>query len=181
MTRRLLALCLLTILMACDADDIVSRRYACRFVFSYEHHSTSLLFAAAKSAGTYVYVTTTGDGKTAVRHVYVTSNDSKTPREDNIISTDKENYASYQLGASNSVGLIIGLTNFNGLWAYDRCCPNCSNLQPLDFTGNRQQVGCQKCGRTYELETGNIISGNDGEALMRYYCSFDGSLLRAWN
>lgn len=181
MTRRLLALCLLAMLMACEADDIVSRRYMCHFVFSYEQHSTSLLFAAARSAGTYVYVTTSGDGRTATRHIYVTSNDGKTPREDNIISTDKENYTTFQLGASNDIGLIIGLTNFNGLWAYDRCCPNCESLQPLNFTGNRQQVMCSRCQRTYDLETGGIVDGDNGNALFRYFCSFDGSLLRAWN
>ena len=181
MTKRLLAFCLLAILMACDADDIVSRRYPCFFVFSYEQHSTSLLFAAARSAGTYVYVTASGDGKTTARHVYVTSNDGKTPREDNIIGTDKENYTSFLLGASNDIGLFVGMTNFNGLWAYDRSCPNCSNLQPLDFTGNRQQVMCSRCQRTYDLETGSIVSGDNGNALMRYFCSFDGSLLRVWN
>lgn len=182
--KKLLAaiLCVLLIaLIACKADEIVSRSNLCRFVFNYDLHPTSLLFAAARNAGYYVFVTTEGDGKTTVRHVYVTSNDGKTPREDNIISTDRENYSSYQLGANNSIGLIIGMTNFNGLWAYDRSCPNCISLKALEWTGNRQQVICNKCQRTYDLETGNIISGEAGESLMRYFCSFDGSLLRAWN
>ena len=109
------------------------------------------------------------------------SNDGKTPQEDNIISTDLENYSSYVLGASNSIGLFIGTTNFNGLWAYDRACPNCTNLQAMNWTGNRQQVNCSRCKRTYELETGAIISGDEGSSLMRYFCSFDGSILRAWN
>jgi nitrite reductase/ring-hydroxylating ferredoxin subunit len=170
-----------SLLTSCQADGIVSRRYGCHFVFSYEQHSTSLLFAAARSAGTYVYVTMAGDGKTTARHVYVTSNDGKTPREDNIIATDKENYTTFQLGASNSIGIFIGLTNFNGLWAYDRQCPNCGGSQALNFTGNRQQVGCGKCQRIYDLETGGIVSGEQGDPLMRYFCSFDGTLLRAWN
>jgi len=169
------------LLAACDAEDPVSRKNVCRFFFSYEQHPTSLLFAAARSAGTYVAVTTAGDARTSFRHVYVTSNDGKTPREDNVISTDKENYGAYQLGASNDIGLIIGMTNFNGLWAYDRCCPNCMGLTALNFTGNRQQVGCSKCQRTYDLETGNIVDGDSGEHLQRYYCAFDGALLRAWN
>ena len=171
----------LLFLSSCEAEAPVSKKYVCRFVFSYKEHATSLLFAAAQNPGTYVYVTTKGDGKTSVRHVYVNSNDGKTPQEDNIISTDLENYSSYVLGASNSIGLFIGTTNFNGLWAYDRACPNCSNLQAMNFTGNRQQVICPRCQRTYELETGAIISGDEGSSLMRYYCSFDGSLLRAWN
>jgi len=181
MIRRLLPLLCALLLVACNADDIVSRRYACHFVFSYEQHSTSLLFAAATNPGSYVYVTMTGDGKTTARHVYVTSNDGKTPREDNIIATDKENYTTFQLGASNSIGLIIGLTNFNGLWAYDRSCPNCAAMRALQFSGNRQHVSCDKCGRTYALETGAITDGPAGTALMRYYCAFDGTMLRAWN
>lgn len=172
---------LTSLFTSCEADDIVSRRYPCHFIFSYQEHSTSMLFAAARVPGTYVYVTTKGDGKSSVRHVYVNSNDGKTPQEDNVISTDLENYSSYILGASNSIGLFIGTTNFNGLWAYDRACPNCSRLQAMDWTGNRQQVACPRCQRTYELETGNIISGDEGERLMRYYCTFDGSILRAYN
>ena len=170
-----------SLLTSCEAEAPVSRNYICRFVFSYQQHPTSLLFAAAQNPGTYVYVTTKGDGKASVRHVYVNSNDGKTPQEDNVISTDLENYTSYSLGASNSIGLFIGTTNFNGLWAYDRACPNCSSLQAMNWTGNRQQVICPRCQRTYELETGAIISGDEGSSLMRYYCSFDGSILRAWN
>ena len=170
-----------SLLISCEAEAPISRKYVCHFVFSYRDHATSLLFAAAQNPGTYVYVTTKGDGKTSVRHVYVNSNDDKTPQEDNIISTDLENYSSYVLGASNSIGLFIGTTNFNGLWAYDRACHNCSNLQAMNFTGNRQQVICPRCQRTYELETGAIINGDEGSSLMRYYCSFDGSILRAWN
>lgn len=181
MIRRLLPLLCALLLVACNADDIVSRRYACHFVFSYEQHSTSLLFAAATNPGSYVYVTMTGDGKTTARHVYVTSNDGKTPREDNVISTEIEKRTACILGASNNIGLIIGMTNFNGLWAYDRSCPNCTNLQALDWTGNRQQVACPKCKRTYDLETGSITNGEPGESLLRYLCAFDGSLLRAWN
>lgn len=168
-------------LVACEGEAPISRHYPCSFTFNYEHHPTSLLFAAARSAGTYAIVTTSGDGKTSIRHVYVTVNDGKTSREDNVISTDKENYTAFRLGASNDIGLIIGLTNFNGLTAYDRCCPNCATLTATDFTGNRQQVACPKCHRTYDLETGGIRSGDDGEPLMRYYCAFDGTLMRAWN
>lgn len=169
------------LLSACEAEAPVSRKYPCQFFFDCDKHPTSLLLAAVKNPGAYVFVTTTGDGATSVRHVYVTSNDGKTPREDNIISTDRENYASYMLGASNSIGLFIGLTNFNGLWAYDRTCPTCESLQAMDFTGNRQQVACPKCHRTYDLETGSIVSGNDGNPLLRYYCSFDGTVIHAWN
>ena len=64
----------LLFLTSCEAEAPVSRKYVCRFVFSYKDHATSLLFAAAQNPGTYVYVTTKGDGKNSVRHVYVNSN-----------------------------------------------------------------------------------------------------------
>ena len=177
--RTWLFLCL--ILASCQAESPFSRKYSCQFVFSYDQHPTSLLFAAARSAGTYVYVTASGDGSSSFRHIYVTSNDGKTPREDNVISTEIEKRTACILGASNNIGIIIGMTNFNGLWAYDRSCPNCTNLQALDWTGNRQQVACPKCKRTYDLETGSITNGEPGESLLRYLCAFDGTLLRAWN
>jgi len=172
---------LCSLFIACEAETPVSRKYGCQFVFDCEKHPTSLLIAAVRNPGSYVYVTTTGDGASTVRHVYVTSNDGKTPREDNIIRSDRENLTSCVLGASNSIGLFIGLTNFNGLWAYDRSCPNCAHLQAMDFTGNRQKVICPKCHRTYDLETGAIVDGEDGDPLMRYYCSFDGTIIHAWN
>ena len=179
--KRLLILLLGVWLIACEAEAPVSRKYVCRFVFSYKDHATSLLFAAAQNPGTYVYVTTKGDGKNSVRHVYVNSNDEKTPQEDNIISTDLENYSSYVLGASNSIGLFIGTTNFNGLWAYDRACPNCSSLQAMNWTGNRQQVLCNNCKRVYDLETAAITSGAEGDPLMRYMVSLDNLRLTVSN
>ena len=125
---------------SCQAEAPVSRKYNCQLVFYYDQHPTSLLFAAARSAGAYVYVTSSGDGSSSFRHIYVTSNDGKTPREDNVIGTEIEKRAACILGASNSIGIIVGMTNFNGLWAYDRSCPNCASLQAMDWKGNRQQV-----------------------------------------
>ena len=155
---------------SCQAEAPVSRRYNCQLVFYYDQHPTSLLFAAARSAGAYVYVTSSGDGVSSFRHI-----------EDNVIGTEIEKRTACVLGASNSIGIIVGMTNFNGLWAYDRSCPNCASLHAMDWTGNRQQVACPKCKRIYDLETGNIIDGEAGEALLRYFCSFDGTILHAWN
>lgn len=177
----LLSLLVLLSIACDDATDIISRRYPCHFIFDCQQHPTSLLLSAVKSPGTYVYVTTTGDGHATARHVYVTLNDGKTPREDNIIRTDRENYSTYQLGASNDIGLFIGCTNFNGLTAYDRACPNCTSLTALNFTGNRQQVLCSKCNRTYDLETGAILNGGAGEPLMRYAVNFNGTILTVGN
>ena len=105
------------------------------------------------------------------------------PVEDNIISTDKEvSYTAYLLGANNAIGLIVGMTNFNGLVAYDRICPNCTGMRALAWSEeNRQHVFCHSCKRTYDLETGTLVDGDDGDALLRYGCSFNGTLLSVGN
>jgi hypothetical protein len=174
----LLALCLL--LLACKEDDPISRRYPCRFFFYHEPHSTSLIFSAYNAPGMYVYVYTTVETN-GRRHVWAQSNDGKMPTEDNVISTDIELRAPYMLGARNDLGLILGRTNFSGPTAYDRVCPNCEGLTPLHWTGNRQQVECPRCKRTYDLETGVILSGDRGDALLRYGINFDGNRLSVGN
>ena len=181
MKAKILVLLLALACGACEGDYTYSRRYACQFLLKYELHSTSLVFAAVKSPGMYVSVTTKGDGRTTVRYVYVTSNEKGAPTETIAIRNDDENYRVYQLGRSNDTGLIIGCTNFNGPVAYDRSCPNCESLETLEFSGNRQQVSCQHCGRTYLLDTGGIVSGEPGEALLLYGCRFNGSWLEVSN
>lgn len=166
---------------ACDGEYPFSRRYDCQFWFKYETHSTSIVFSAVRSPGAYVFVTAKGDGNSTPRHVYVKSNDGMTPAEDNIIRNDDENYRLMLLGRSNETGLIVGCTNFNGMVAYDRSCPNCERLQALEWTGNRQQVHCDGCGRTYMLDTGGIIAGDAGDALLRYNCQFGGAWLTVTN
>jgi len=118
---------------------------------------------------------------TSYRYVYVQSNDGKTPTESNLINTQIEANVPYMLGASNEMGLIVGCTNFNGPVAYDRICPNCVGVYPLQWTGNRQQVLCNNCKRVYDLETAAITSGAEGDPLMRYMVSLDNLRLTVSN
>lgn len=181
MKGKVLGLLLALLCCACEGDYTYSRKYACQLMLMYELHPTCLAFAAVQSPGMYVSITTKGDGKTSVRYVYVTSNEQGAETEKIAISSDKENYRAFQLGRSNDTGLIVGCTNFNGPVAYDRSCPNCETLETLTFTGNRQQVACSKCGRTYMLDTGGIIGGDAGNPLLLYSCRFDGTWLIATN
>ena len=172
---------LITTLWACTkVDDWISRRYpGRRFFFFEQEHPTSLIFSAYKSPGMYVYVyTRVVDQK---RHVYVQSNDSRMPAEDNLITTERESRAAYLVGAVNEIGIIIGCSNFNGPKAYDRICPNCASYQAMAWAKNVQHVVCNRCKREYDLETGAIVSGDDGDALMRYGISYDGSKLYVGN
>ena len=184
MKKTLLLLSLFALLLAsCEkADDWISRRYpGRRFFFFHQEHPTSLLFAAYQNPGMWVYVYCRGDGVKDYRHVYVQSNDEQMGVEDNVVSTERERRAAYILGASNEIGLIVGCTFFNGPKAYDRICPNCTTLQALRWTQHTQHVACQKCKREYDLETGAIVAGDGGEALLRYGCSYDGNCLYVGN
>jgi nitrite reductase/ring-hydroxylating ferredoxin subunit len=175
---------LLLCLHSCDkAEDPISHRYPCRFFFYREMHPNSILFAAYASPGSYVYVYTkieTTEGA-AHRFVYVQSNDGRTALERNRIETQIEANAPYMLGASNEIGLIVGCTNFNGPAAYDRTCPNCAERQPMAWTENRQRVACSSCKRKYELETGAVVEGAEGDALMRYKVGCDDVKLTVGN
>lgn len=106
-----------------------------------------------------------------------------------ILSTAKENYANYTyLGVGNDPkdarknGFIMGLTNFSGPVAWDRQCPNCleqygGTNYPLEWTGNRQSVICDKCKRIYSLENGTITSGGKSKSdkpLMQYRVTYGG-------
>ncbi len=171
----------LWLLASCNADQSISRDSVCRFTFLYQYHPTSQLFVAAQNPGSYVFVTTRGDGKSVVRRVFVQGNAEGAVMETNDITTAVENNLNYLLGANNDIGLIIGCTNLNGLRAYDRTCPNCEVMRALQWTGNREQVVCNDCHRTYVLETGAVIAGAEGKPLQRYNCAFNGTSLNAWN
>ncbi len=172
---------LTTLLWSCaDVDDWISRRYpGRRFFFFHMEHPTSILFAAYKNPGMYVYAYTRVVN--GIRHVYIQSSDSSTPAEDNLITTEREKRATYIVGASSEIGLIIGCSNFNGPKAYDRCCPNCAGYQALSWAKNVQHVTCRRCNREYDLETGAIVGGSDGDILMRYGVAFDGEKLYVGN
>jgi nitrite reductase/ring-hydroxylating ferredoxin subunit len=180
LTQLLLALTVIVLCSCADTDDWISRRYpGRRFFFFYEEHPTSLLFAAYKSPGMYVYVYTKINH--GVRHVYVQSNDARMLPEDNAITTERESRAPYFVGANSEIGLIVGCSFFNGALAFDRICPNCTGYQPLAWAENAQHVKCAKCKRTYDLGTGAIVDGEKGEVLMRYGIAFDGTKLYVGN
>lgn len=183
LTILLLAVVSLMLTSCKESDDMISRRYPCRFHFYQQMHPTSIIWAAYRSPGTYVFVYTQVETSKGVsyRYVYVQSCDASTPLERNRIETQIESNVPYMLGASNEVGLIIGCTNFNGPVAYDRCCPNCTGIYPLAWAENKQRVTCPSCKRVYDLETGAISSGGEGDALMRYLISSDDVRLNVTN
>lgn len=176
------------LLCSCDAENSISTQYLCQFIFRTQYHLDCSIVTALSGAGTYTMVS--ARKVNGVWNIYSTLNDGKNHTETIILSTAKENYANYShMGAGNNTtdatknGFILGTTNFNGYAAWDRQCPNCSQQYggtnyPLEWTGNRQSVVCNKCKRVYNLENGTITSGGQGKndkALMRYRVVYSGN------
>ena len=183
-TRAFCLLLVLVLLAACTEDTKYSRSYPCSFIFQAGSHSTSLLTRALGNAGTFVIVTATQ--RQGVTHLLVTGADGGS--EDIAMTTVIENErTSYQnMGANRS--LIIGLSNFDGLKAYDRQCPNCLEKlgginHPLSFSDNGQTVTCSKCHTIYNLNAeGMPINGQQGDhALLQYIIVYDGTRLYVHN
>ncbi len=179
-----LSICLIlssSLLTSCDADNSISTRYPCQFIFRTIYHPGSSIETALQGAGTYTMVS--AKKINGAWNIYSTLNDGKNHTETIVLSTAKENYANYShLGAGNNLRMLTrtasssATSNFNGYVAWDRQCPNCiqqygGTNYPLEWTGNRQSVICNKCKRVYSLENGTITSGGQGKddkALMQY-------------
>ena len=176
-----------SILAGCDAENSISKRYPCQFIFRTIYHPGSTIETALNGNGSYTMVS--AKKVNGAWNIYSTLNDGKNQTETIVLSTAKENYANYSyLGAGNNTkdatknGFILGLSNFNGYVAWDRQCLNCilqygGTNYPLEWTGNRQFVICNKCKRTYNLENGTIESGRQSKEdknLMQYRVSYSG-------
>ncbi|EFC74716.1 MAG: hypothetical protein KIC64_12020 [Prevotella buccae] len=177
----------LTLLASCGAEAPVNRTYPCRFYLDTRIHPVSKLITAVTSYN--YYVKTTVDYRSGAFHVVTYSRDGQNNPEDLTLTAQTEIYAftgGIYLGANKSI--IVGLTNFNGPVAYDGMCPNCIEQYasvdfPLSWNTTVSEVKCDKCKRTYSLETGTITGGNNGKPLMRYLVNYTGpySMLRIGN
>lgn len=171
-----LLFCACSLLTSCGAEDTVSRKFACQFTFMTQNHAGNTLEVALNGFGTYTIVS--ASYKNGLWHIYSSPNDGTNKTEDiSITVANEKQYANaMNLGANN--GIIIGHTNFNGLVAYDRQCPNCidqygGTSYPLEWdSSNRQKVTCKKCHRTYELEYGSVSDGEKGSRLMQYVITY---------
>ena len=164
----------LIVLASCGAEDSISRKFECRFTFLTQNHAGNTLEVALNGLGTYTFVSTSYQN--GIWHILSTPNYNNAKTEDIpiTVATEKQYTNTTALGANN--GIIIGHTNFNGLVAYDRQCPNCIDQYggtnyPLDWNaGNQQLVTCKKCHRNYNLEYGSCEG--EGERLMQYIINY---------
>ena len=167
------------ILAACEAENRISTRFPCNFYFNPKLHPGTSIETALNNLGNYTFISVKNNG---IWHIYSTLNDGRNITEDIKITTDRtegwdNRIKTHALGANN--GIIVGRSNFQGLVAWDRQCPNCITQYggvnyPLELNGIRQSVMCKKCKRTYSLETGTITEGAKGDPLMGYGISYNG-------
>ena len=178
------------LLCSCDAENSISTKYPCQFIFRTNLHPGTSIETALNNAGSYTMVS--AENKNGAWHIYSTPNDGKNHTDEYTLTTSKENYANYNyLGAGNNPkdatknGFILGRSIYDGVdgklpyRAWDRQCLNCINQYggrnyPLEWYRDRQEVKCSKCKRTYSLDTGVITGGTKGEPLMRYNVSYSG-------
>ena len=167
------------ILAACEAENRISTRFPCNFYFNPKLHPGTSIETALNNLGNYTFISVKNNG---IWHIYSTLNDGRNITEDIKITTDRtegwdNRIKTHALGANN--GIIIGRSNFQGIVAWDRQCPNCITQYggvnyPLELNGIRQSVMCKKCKRTYSLDTGAITEGAKGDPLMGYGISYNG-------
>lgn len=167
--KRILLIFLIPLLVACSAEDPISREYPCRFTFySGLHEGHSLIFLPSLRT-TYNFCTVKVTPYNGYFRMTATDRNGKSETID--LQNQIEIYA-YQsgifLGAGNEI--IAGAT-MDGPVAYDAQCPNCLEeygraAYRLSWADNAFEVKCMKCGRTYNLQTGACNQG--GRRLMQY-------------
>ena len=180
---RKLGFCLLMlvvlVLTGCGGEEQISRDYLCRFAFNTLFHPTSKIVTAVTAPGYFVWIEM--ERKNGIWHVKVHPAD-QSGDEDIALTTDEENYVTYELGAYN--GIILGSTNFNGPIAFDRQCPNCLQNtgmfnSPLTWSKKTMEVECDRCDHSYSLETGANLQG--GPRLMQYAVSVNANNITVMN
>ena len=179
--KRLLVIGLCAMLMACGAESNISREYECYFVFDTTLHPLPCqLTGILGNPGHFAKVES--NMVQGVRHLKTTRNyDNAT--EDVMLRSEREK-TRCELGANNCI--IVGVSSFNGLVAYDGQCANCLKEKsgtnyPLTWQNNGTQLNCAKCKRTYDVNNGTVADGTPGRELLKYKAAYDGAILAVYN
>ena len=149
--------------------------YQCNFIFDTSLHPLPcLLTNILDNPGHFCKITI--QIHNGIKHLHITSN-YDCAFEDIPLTTEIENQHNYTLGINNCI--IVGKSSYdNILVAYDGCCPNCN--KQLQWTNNSNQLYCDDCKLSYDVNNGVIINGN-GKQLLKYQCDYNGTILRVRN
>lgn len=186
--NRLFRCCLLAFVFclspSCDTiENSVYRNYKCYFVFDTTLHAVDChLTLAMGNPGHFLIVRSSM--VSGIRHIQTVRNYDHAA-EDTPLTTQKEAQTACLLGAANAI--VIGRSTYTGLlMAYEGQCPNCLNNyggtnHPLTWSDTGQQLTCNRCKRSYDVNNGVVCAGEGGHQLYTYNAAFDGTLIRAWN
>lgn len=171
--RILLTLLFVATFLACGDVEYEYSSIPCYFVYDNNtHQDPTLSSALSQSApGTFCYISQSS--KSGTTYVNFSTNQGLSSSQ---AKTALDNKYTYVLGLNN--GIIVGYGNLNSpatLYAYDHQCPNCASSTsayspkyPLTMTTDGK-AKCSKCGRTYDMNNGGIVSdGDSGNKLTRY-------------
>lgn len=163
---------------SCGNTEYEFSQYPCHFVFDNNGGRSPKLAAAmnSMSAGVFCHIRVSG------KYFYFDINTSdggadKVP----FVAIDEQR--TIRIGVYNESGIIVGygaLTEPKTFYVYDNQCPNCykSTQMPryaLTMTDDGHAV-CGRCGRTYDMNNGGIISsGPSGDKMIRYHGNTTGS------
>ena len=148
-------------LVACTANDSISRENRCQFIFDTTLHPLPChLTGILGNNGHFCQVQTYVDNKGMAQF-------------------------NYYLGANDCI--IIGTSSYDfTLLTWDGQCPNCLTdyggySYPLTWQDNGHKLHCAKCSRSYDVNNGVVADGASGRQLLRYYAALENGLIRAWN
>jgi hypothetical protein len=189
--KRPFPLCLLLLLLTlggCQGEQQFSTRYPCSFVFYASNHPNSALTLCVGNAGQMCIVEPRPVG--GVTHLLMTPNvgtwtaDQTDVAMLTAIENDRLSYE--RMGANQR--LIIGMSHFSGLKAFDGQCPNClentsTPHHPLAWADKGQMLTCQRCSVTYNPNAEGIpINGTEGTPrLIEYRVEYNGERLYVHN
>lgn len=157
--------------------------YQCLFYFDGTMHAASPLAGSLNSPNSFVMVST---APAAVGYdLIVGAYGGESHHEP--ITTEPETRPARVLGLNNA--LVIGRSSLQDgdLYVFDRQCPNCyteshTTKAPLSWTASGTQLHCKKCDRSYGLLNGGVVmSGENGEKLFRYRCTFFNNIFKIVN
>lgn len=183
--KRILAIFSVILLCACTTEQQYSTQYPCDFVFITQLYPTSKLTAAVKNVGSFVIVSPMV--RNGAYSLNISPNDGTDDEVCNIVGgaleAEELNKRYSNMGARNR--LVIGLSTYGVLRAFDSQCPNCireygKEKYPMKFSDNGQFLYCPNCKRMYDINTVNgpvVENGKEGDrSLIEYRIFFPTSI-----
>jgi len=158
--KRILSILTVILLCACTTESQYNTQYPCNFVFITQLYPTSKLTAAVKNVGEFVIVyPSVMNGNYSLHVIPNNGTDEEVVNiVGGVLEIEQLNQRYSNMGSRNR--LVIGLSTYGALRAYDCQCPNCirefgKEKYAMTFSDNGKFLFCSKCKRKYDINTVN--------------------------